>query len=89
MVDEGSSPRPVSSLLEGWENGKIEKGKETIETIEKDKDKDKDKEVEVEKKNDVAILEASEENKMKEGMLLEEPSASSVKSACDMKEYVQ
>lgn len=87
MVDEGSSPRPVSSLLEGWENGKIEKGKETIETI--DKDKDKEVEVEVEKKNDVAVLEASEENKMKEGMLLEEPSASSVKSACDMKEYVQ
>lgn len=81
MVDEGSSPRPVSSLLEGWENGKIEKGKETIEEI--------DKEVEVERNNDVAVLEASEENNMKEGMLLEEPSASLVKSACDMEEYVQ
>ena len=83
MVDEGSSPRPVSTLLKSWENG------EKKEEQEQEQEEIQQEPMQLEQISDTTTEKATGENSIKEERLLGESSASSLKTSLDKEERTE
>ena len=98
-INEGDSPRAVSTLLESVESGKEKRKEEKNPQQEQEQEQEQQQqqeqekqtgtEMEMEQKKDVNILEANEDDENKEEYLLSESSASSFENSSDMEEYIE
>lgn len=83
LVDEGSSPRPVSTLLKSWENG------EKKEEQEQEKEEIQQEPMQLEQISDTTTEKATGESSINEERLLGESSASSLKTSLDKEERTE
>ena len=89
LVDEGSSPRPVSTLLKSWENGEKKEEQEQEQEQEQEKEEIQQEPMQLEQMSDTTTEKATGESSINEERLLGESSASALKTSLDKEERTE